>query len=268
MRRHRITPGPQAPLAEHRTAASIAIAGSWRAYAAFMRPRTRLRLLGGGSALLALSGLWIGHTLEYVRVWGTQGLLTELFGSVHMYMLPMAAVLGGLAALCSYHAYRLWLRLGRRLDGARTSLRAALTGDEAPRRRPVHRLPSAPARILLAWPVLTAAQVGLYLVQENIEAIRAGLVAPGFGAVTGVHALAPLVHALVALALLLLVAAARALLRRRVAELHRVEAALQRILARLRRDATPRTGRIPSAPPLQLVASHRWRRPPPVLTAA
>jgi hypothetical protein len=52
--------------------------------------------------MLALVGLWLGHTLEYVRVWGWRGLSAELFGSPHAYMLPLAAVLAVQLVYMSY----------------------------------------------------------------------------------------------------------------------------------------------------------------------
>jgi hypothetical protein len=57
-------------------------------------PRCRTwRWLVPGVALLAVVGVWLSHTLEYVRVWGWSGLNQELTGSVHVYMVPVGLAL-------------------------------------------------------------------------------------------------------------------------------------------------------------------------------
>ena len=58
-----------------------------------MDPNRRARLAAPGGVLLALLGLWLGHTIEYARVWGFQGIQGELSGSMHGYMVPFAAIL-------------------------------------------------------------------------------------------------------------------------------------------------------------------------------
>ena len=169
-----------------------------------MRSRRLALTIGGGVALLVLGGLWIGHTLEYVRVWGTPGLETELAGSVHAYMVPFALLLILAAAFASGRWWRVWMRLGVRLDDGQRALAALLRGKQDPSgmRVPSERLPSLPARVITAWPALALAQIIFYVIQENVEAALAGVPAPGLGAITGVHAYAPLVQAAVALLLL------------------------------------------------------------------
>ncbi|MBV8445198.1 MAG: hypothetical protein JOZ92_04705 [Candidatus Dormibacteraeota bacterium] len=231
-----------------------------------MRPRARLRLFGGSFALLAMAGLWIGHSLEYIRVWGTRGFTAILTGSVHAYMLPVGVALTLVAAFVSLAAFRLWVRLGHRLDTARAALGEALLGRRL-RRHPANaalRLPSTTAALLLGWPVLSAVQVGLYLAQENLEAIRVGLPAPGFGAITGVHALAPAVHAAVAIVLLLLVAAAARLFRRRTALISGIERRIRRLVMRRRSIEVRRPPASAPAPPLRLLGAQLWCRPPPL----
>ena len=71
-------------------------------------------------ALLACVGVWLSHTLEYIRVWGWSGLNQELTGSVHLYMVPVglalvlvvAAVGAGLVRLHRLLARRAPARLG------------------------------------------------------------------------------------------------------------------------------------------------------------
>src|ERR1700746_2517456 len=86
----------------------------------------RRRLFAPSLVLLALVGTWTGHTLEYARVAGRAGLREELFGSVHLYMLPLGALLAVLAAAGGVGWWRAWQALGRRLDAARGTLAASL----------------------------------------------------------------------------------------------------------------------------------------------
>jgi len=234
-----------------------------------MRPRSTRRLAAGGGILLAMVGLWVGHTAEYARVWGGHGLSAELFGSIHAYMLPLAAVLALLAAAFAARLGRTWARLGRRLDAARARLAAVIRGrsvDVGSNPAPLVATPSVSSGIAVAWPALALLQIGLYLLQENLEALAGGAPAPGFSAITGQHALAPLVHAGVALVLLLFAATALRLVRQRADTVASVEAVVRVLLSRIRRlqhIGTPplNTRRAP----LQLLGNHLARRPPPAL---
>ncbi len=224
----------------------------------------------GGGLTLALLGMWLGHTAEYARVWGTRGLSTELVGSVHVYMLPLAAVIALSGVLVGARLWTTWVGLGRRLDAARARLRAALRGRRtALSSTTAAALPSLSSRLLVAWPALTLLQIALYVLQENIETAAAGLPAPGLGAITGVHALAPLVHAGVALVLLTLVAAVLRVIRRRERAVQAVEAVI-RLLARAHRRVHPD---LPppshdAGTPLQLFGLGLRQRPPPGLITA
>src|SRR4029079_1352564 len=50
-------------------------------------------------ALLAVSGVWIGHVVEHFRVDGPGHMAHGLTNSVHVYMLPLGAVLALLLTL-------------------------------------------------------------------------------------------------------------------------------------------------------------------------
>lgn len=240
-----------------------------------MVPRDKRQLLVGGFVALALVGLWLGHTAEYVRVLGTGGLTTELTGSVHAYMLPLGAVLAVAAAVGGAWIWRWWVALGARLDRARAMATSLLRGQRPTTAEPIgdstqSNSPSFAAGVLAAWPALALLQIALYLVQENVEALAGGAPAPGFGAITGVHALAPLVHAGVALVLVLAGAGLLRLLQRRALELAVVEAVVRALLRRWR--GLPQALAIPAdrdaAAPSQLLGRHIHQRPPPSLLAA
>ncbi|MGH7687444.1 MAG: hypothetical protein ACREN2_11600 [Candidatus Dormibacteria bacterium] len=235
--------------------------------------RDRRRLLVGGAVALALIGLWLGHTLEYMRVLGTAGLNTELFGSVHAYMLPLGAALAFAAATGGLWLWRLWSALGRRVDGGRAAIRSLFRGRpvQPPGEPPssLGRAPSFWAGVLVAWPALALLQIALYIFQENAEALAGGVRAPGLGAVSGVHWMAPFVHAAVAFVLVTIAAAVVRLLGRRVQTVARIEAVL-RALLRARRLLPQRL----SAPasrdlraPFLLLGLQRRQRPPPTLFA-
>ena len=100
----------------------MVVRSSRSGYAPPMVQRPRARLLAPGGVLLAFLGVWLGHTVEYVRVWGVAGLGNQLRGPIHGYMLPLAGVLLGLSVIFGLRLRRLWLRLGRRLDRARSDL--------------------------------------------------------------------------------------------------------------------------------------------------
>ena len=220
-----------------------------------------------GSVLLALAGVWLGHTAEYLRVWGLDGIRQELVGSLHVYMLPFAAVLLALAATLGTRLWRVWSSLGRRLDAARVALAAAWRGRRpaaTPRAEPTRV--SFAGRLLALWLPLAAAQVALYLLQENLEAILAGSPAPGMGAVSGVHWAAPAVHTAVALVLAALAIAIRRRITERAATVARIENAVRAYLGRVGRIAEgcrPATAWQPSL--FAHLGAQLWSRPPPRL---
>ncbi len=226
----------------------------------------------GGGVLLALVGLWLGHTAEYVRVWGARGLSAELFGSIHAYMLPLAALIALLAVAFTADLWRVWARLGRRLDAARAQLGAVLRGrhpDHVPSAISLESTPSISSGIAVAWPALSLLQIALYLLQENVEAVVAGLPAPGLAPITGVHSLASLVHAGVALVLITAIAVVLRVVRRRADALDAVEAVTRALLRRLTRPPQiVRPLAVDIRAPLQRIGLHLRRRPPPALLAA
>ena len=104
----------------------------------------RRHLFAPTVAVLALFGTWIGHSLEYLRVGGRAGLRAELVGSVHVYMLPVGAMLIGLAIAGGMGWWRAWQALGRGLDAARAALADALRGHRGA--APAGAAPSFAAR--------------------------------------------------------------------------------------------------------------------------
>jgi len=233
-----------------------------------MLPRRRLRLAASGGALLALAGVWLGHTAEYVRVEGTAGLREELVGSIHWYMAPVGALLALLAAAAAVGAWRLWSRLGVQLAAARQALARAWRGEGSARdhRPPGHGRPPAAAelRISRLWPLLTLVQLALYLLQENLEAAAVGLPAPGVHALTGTHWAAALVHAAVALLLSALVVGLRRALHHRSVAVRAVRALLGVLLGVVRPgDTQPVTSVVVREPADRF--GRLWCRPPPLL---
>jgi hypothetical protein len=210
--------------------------------------------------VVALVGAWLGHNLEYLRVWGADRFAGVALHSVHLYIRPAGALLVVTGVVGVQSTARLGRRLERRLAELcrRVPGQASLAGQAWPPGSPGAGWSFAfPTLVVVVWVL----QSGLYLVQENAEAVLAHVPAAGVGAVTGVHALAPLVHLAVTLALV----GGVSLLRRRVTEL---AAAVRAVAAALRvcrpsRTAAPSTsGR--SWTPAQRWGWQRWCRPPPV----
>lgn len=232
-----------------------------------MRPRRRLGLAASGGVLLALLGVWLGHTAEYVRVAGTAGLREELVGSIHWYMVPLGLALAGVAAGAAVWAWRLWTRLDRQLAATRQAIRRAWRGAAG---APAPKLPAATAAprsgITRAWLLLASAQVGLYLLQENLEAWAAGVPAPGLDALTGRHWAATLIHGAVAFVLLSIVRAGRRLLHHRSGAALASRALLDVLLAVMARGTAPRraTGCRAARRPADRFG-RLWGRPPPLL---
>ncbi len=228
-------------------------------------PQRHMRIAASGGVLLAFVGLWMGHTLEYLRVLGSAGLVRSLVSPVHAYMLPVAGVLAVLSALFGLRLWRAWQRLNNRLDRAAAGLHRIWRGQtgiaiaRAPRSSPG-------ARLAAIWLPLAAAQIVLYVIQENVEALARAQPAPGLGAITGIHWAAPIVHLYVALLLACGVRICQVLLHRREAAVERVEALLRATARRLRRVA-PEVGTPACRPvsPLDCFGRHLWHRPPPLL---
>jgi hypothetical protein len=228
-------------------------------------PQRQIRVAASGSVLLALVGLFIGHTLEYLRVWGAAGVVASLTNPVHAYMLPVGGVLALLSAVFAFRLSRAWRTLNDRLDSAAASLRRIWRGRSEVTVEPRPR--STPGtRLVAIWLPLAAAQIALYLVQENVEAVASSHPAPGLAAITGIHWAAPFVHLYVALLLACVVRICQVLLHRREVIVERVEALL-RSMVRRRHTVAPRIdrARTRSVSPLERVGRHLWRRPPPLL---
>jgi hypothetical protein len=232
-----------------------------------MFPTPRSRVVAPGVILLALIGVWLTHTLEYARVTGGGRLSVGALTSVHLYMLPVGALLVLGAALLGVRCWRAWWALGRRLEQTRVALAGAWRGRRLPRPQPaISSRPSEGAQLVALWLPLSQLQSGLYLVQENAEALVTGRPLPGIGAVAGAHTVVLAVHVLVAWAL----ACAVLLVLRRLGERHGRVAACERLLLTLlrrmgRAALTPQASRPASASPLDRFGRGLWRRPPPRL---
>jgi len=224
----------------------------------------RGRLAAPALALLVVTGTWLGHGVEYVRVAPMVGLGDALLGPLHRpYMLPLGAVLVALAVACGGRWLEVWAALGRRLDAARAHLAAVLRGTNRGFNPPATAAPTWGARFGVLAAALTVAQTILYTVQENVEAWVAGAPLPGLGTVVGRHWAAPLVQLGVAVALAGLVVLLQRLLSRRATLITRCERLLATLLGWLApREIAPRTGAWAPAP-VERHSTHLWRRPPP-----
>jgi hypothetical protein len=238
-----------------------------RAYAPGVIPNRQARIAAPGVVLLALVGLFVGHTLEYLRVWGAEGIVASMTNPVHAYMLPVAGVLLALSAIFAFRLARAWQKLNDRLDRAATGVRRIWRGRTAD-------APSAPipgstpgTRLVALWLPLATAQIALYLVQENLEAAARSQPAPGWGSITGVHWAAPLIHLYVAALLACVVRICEILFRRRQVAVERVEAMLRAAIRRRRHTVAGVGTPVPPhcASPLDQLGQHLWRRPPPRL---
>ena len=218
--------------------------------------------------LLAFIGLWIAHGLEYLRVWGAAGIVGSITNPVHAYMLPLLGVLGILGALYGLRLWRAWQALNDRLERALLGLRSVWRGKDAAVSA-TSPLSSPVARLAAIWLPLAGAQIVLYLIQENVEAIARAQPAPGLGAITGIHWAAPLVHLYVSFLLACGTRICQVLLHRREVVVARVEALL-RVAVQRRRSAPPQvvaSAHNPISSPLDRLGRHLWRRPPPLLLA-
>ena len=224
-------------------------------------------MLAPGVILVALIGVWLTHTVEHLRVGTASGVSAAAFSSVHVYMLPVGGLLALAAALAGVGVWRAWWALGRRLERTRIAFAGALRGRRGPwtlRETPAR--PSEGAQLLALWLPLCLVQVGLYLLQENVEALIANRAAPGLAAVTGIHLPVLAVHVLVAWAL----AWAVLIVLRRLGERRGLLAACERLLTALlrrlgRAEAIPHAARTCDPTPRERLGSSLWRRPPPLL---
>ena len=91
-----------------------------------------MRIAASGGVLLAVVGLFIGHTLEYLRVWGAAGIVASITNPVHAYMLPVAGVLVVLSAVFAFRLARAWQGLNQRLDRAAAGVRRMWRGGRRP----------------------------------------------------------------------------------------------------------------------------------------
>ncbi len=224
-----------------------------------------MRFAASGAVLLAFVGVFIGHTLEYLRVWGPAGVVASMTNPVHAYMLPVAGVLVVFGAVFALRLARAWRGLNQRLDSAVAGMRSIWRGrSDAAVAAQSSSTPGT--RLIAIWLPLAAAQIALYVVQENVEAIASSRPAPGLGAISGIHWAAPLVHLYVALLLACAVRISQVLFHRREVAVERVEALLSAMVRR-RQTVAPRIGQAfaRTATPLERVGRHLWRRPPPQL---
>ena len=224
--------------------------------------------------LCALIGTWLGHSLEYLRINGPGALAWEMGRSVHLYMLPLGAVL--LAAALVGGAR--WVRGVNVLAARLAQLREAVRGGRWPSpglagstrflRRSTPTTSTIPAQFASLWVLLALIQVGLYLLQENLEARLVGLRGPGLTALSGQHWAAVPIHLAVAAVLAMVMTG---LLSRR-ARLERTVEDHERLLARLWAGRVRRVGRTRrlgfSLTPHQRWGAQRWERPPPSFAAA
>jgi hypothetical protein len=224
-----------------------------------------LRLTASLLALLGLTGVWLGHALEYLRVWGSAGVGQALVGPAHVYMLPLGLVLVIAAALMARHAWSSWHRLARRCDRAALALKQARRGRRPPLERdpPIEAPPSWEARILSLGAMLAFAQVCLYLLQENLEALAAGRAAPLLGVITGVHWAAALIQLDVAFVVLAVVTLLLRRFRSRIVVVAALESLLRVLRATLRPPPAPRPLPLCAPAPDALRGSLAWSRPPP-----
>jgi len=238
-------------------------------------PRGRTwRWLVPGVALLACVGVWLSHTLEYLRVWGWSGLNQELTGSVHLYMIPVGLVLVLLVAVAGAALARLHRHLTRRVEHASGLLARVWRGRVESAQRPAASghaaAPSSGRIVLILGAALAVLQVGLYLIQENLESAVAGVPTPGLSAITGVHWAAPIIEVAVGFVLAAVAVALWSLLRRREAMVEHIERAVHGVLIalaarRVQPPLLPTSPRRHHGAPAFFGASIWCRPPPPAL---
>lgn len=224
--------------------------------------RTSAALIGLAAAL----GGWTAHTVIYLLRPGPDGLPgalpAGLTRTTHAYMVPLGLGLIALAAAWGAIGLRLWTRLGRRLERATVALRAAWRGNRVGPLVGAHDAPRLPAPLASLALLILPAQLGLYVVQENLERAAVHVPVPGLAVLDG---RALLVHAAVVLLAAALLVPFLAPLAHRARAVERCER-LVRALLRLFRSAT---GFTPSgavswtATPIERFGAVVWGRPPP-----
>jgi hypothetical protein len=218
--------------------------------------------------LVVLTATWIGHSIEYVRVYGSRGVWTQLAGSAHLYMGPLGVVLTGLVVVGAARWRGRGRELHRRLATGQTRLRTGRPGPDALLVTAPTPPPVRPSGFIGDWLGLLAGQLVVYTVQENVEGLSVRGRAPGVGVLTGVHWAAPLIHAGIALA----VTVALVTLQRHRSRLLASVRVIERLVGRLWaiRPPQPALSECSSV----FVAPHRrwgrqrWQRPPPVSIVA
>ena len=208
----------------------------------------RVEVGATGVALTALTGEWLGHTIEFMRVSGPRA----AFSSVHVYMGPIGTVLV-VAALAAVHSTS---RLARVLERRLAELgRRGEVGSG--RSAPPARSFGVPALAAFVW----VTQCCLYVLQENLEAGVTHRGPPGLTVLVGAHALPPLVHLAVALGLV----AGLWLTRRQVTRLAEI---VRRVEAWLRAVVGAPATALAYTParawtPIDRWGPQLWSRPPP-----
>ncbi len=228
-----------------------------------MKRRFSTHWAAPGLVVLALVGAWIGHTVEFVRVFGDRAQGTPMFAGVHAYMLPFAAVLLVLAGLGGGVLWSMWWRLGRRLAATRAVLRASLRGGNDAELG-AERTPGAGVRLGLLWVPLTLLQISIYIVQENVEATALRHALPGLGVVLGIHSGALIVHTLIALFISAVVVAAWWPVQRRESAIAAIARLVRALVQRRRAADEPRRRQAPVAATARLMRWSLWCRPPPI----
>jgi hypothetical protein len=166
----------------------------------FLQPRTFARAYA--TVLLffvaALAGEWIVHQVQYLIEYGRQ------FGAVmaltpHQYYMGSAGAVLAAGALLALTATALALRLNTR---EYRRLRPLIPERLLQRIRPQPYSPATSGTILRTGLALAVTQIGIYLIQENLEAMAEGVPLPGLTAVLSSQHLTVLpLHLLVALCL-------------------------------------------------------------------
>lgn len=251
---------------------------------AWAKPHASARILTPLLVVAALTGTWVGHTLEmfveeqsfrssldslHLAPAVTQVLLQRVaatpFAGVHRYMLGLGLALTIISFLGAAHLWNAWRSFNLRLDQVRLLVLSTL------RNHPVPAAPridpsSTPPSFISMWTGLALAQIVLYLVQENTEAILTRSRPPGFGVLTGTHWSAALIQCGVALLLSGAMLLLTRLFRRKVHELVRAARFANAIWTHAFRasQSCSQFRRADSVPPLmQLLGCDLWQRPPP-----